>query len=575
METKPSKVFGNIISMVVYAAGLSIACAVGGLISGPAMAATASISGVVKDSTGKPLRAARITATAGNRSVSRFTDHAGHYQIDNLKPASYDIAAGAWGFEQKHSKKELSGDVKMDFALAPQWDVNRLTSAEWISAFPEEEDFLKLQAACMRCHHLSYIIKHRGITAGQWVSKILAMGNRFVVPRMSKEKAEEIAVLLEKYFGPNSPVPAREQVHQVPVSDAVLKATVWEYTPPSESIVHSIKPDARGYVWFSEVNRGNGKLGRFEIATEQIKEFPMPSPWRTSSYPWVARDGRVWVTQSSSKSPEDQRLGEVDPETGKITEYSTPEGTSCGSAMADDSQGNIWCNTAGRVRIAKFDVKTKKFQYFEVPKPPKIHDIYYRTMWVPAPDLSKPWTKEETRAMSPIIHGFVVDSQDNVWYTLYDFGYIGRLDPKTGKSKLYEIPGAGRLKGVQVDENDNVWLGDFLNHTLVKVDPKTGNVETFQPPTRYAALYRAVPDGRGNLWISDFSGSQLTRFNMATKQFTEFPLPRPDVMVRFFGLDPQGRVWYGDTNGKFGALDPGDLPATGRQAGKMNAGLRK
>ena len=50
----------------------------------------------------------------------------------------------------------------------------------------------------------------------------------------------------------------------------------------------------------------------------------------------------------------------------------------------------------------------------------------------------------------------------------------------------------------------------------------------------------------------------MTRFDPATKQFTEYPLPAPDGMVRFFGLDPKGHVWYVDFDtGIIGVLDPG------------------
>ena len=232
--------------------------------------------------------------------------------------------------------------------------------------------------------------------------------------------------------------------------------------------------------------------------------------------------------------------------------------------MTSDSAGNIWCISNNRgPQLVKFDPRTQSFQYFDIPKPLTIPKIYYRTTWLGSPDLTKPWTREEASTMSPIIHGLATDSHNNVWYCLYDFGYIGRMDPATGKTRLYQIPDAGRIKGVEVDENDNVWLGDFLNHTLVKLDPKTGKTEKYQPPTPFASLYGGTTDKKGNLWLSDFAGSQMTRFNMATKEFTEYPLPRPDVMPRFFGIDAQGRVWYGDTNGTFGAVIPGDTPAAG------------
>jgi streptogramin lyase len=570
MQERKSNLPG-VIATALFVVGWSIALWLSGAWTGSAMAAsTASVSGVVKDQAGKPLRGARITAAAGYRTISRFADAAGRYSIAGLKPDTYEVTASAWRFERKQNKKELSGNAEMNFSLAPQWDVTRLTTAEWISAFPQEDDFVNLQVSCMRCHTFSFIIKNRGMAAPQWASKILNMGDRFAVPKVSQEHAAQIGAILEKYFGPNSPVPAQDRVSHPEISDAALHATIREYTPPTKSMIHSIKPGLDGQVWFTEVDKYSKKLGRIDTATEEIQEISMPTVWRSPSIPWISRDGTVWLTEHSPK-PDDQRLAQVDSKTGKITEYATPEGKSCGGGdLTSDSAGNIWC-IYGSIQLARFDPRTKTFRYYEVPKPPSIPPIYYRTLWLPAPDLKTPWTREEGRTMSPIIHGLATDSHNNVWYCLYDFGYLGRLDPATGESKLYQIPGAGRIKGMELDEDDNVWAGDFLNHTLFKLDPKTGQVEKFQPPTPYAALYGTVPDKKGNLWLSDFSGSQMTKFNMATKEFTEYPLPRPDVMARFFGLDPQGRVWYGDTNGKFGVLEPGDTPTTARPTRKMSA----
>src|SRR5258707_5496261 len=54
-----------------------------------------SISGVVTDDAGKPLRGAPVTARLENMSVSRYTDASGKYQITGLKPGSYKISPTA------------------------------------------------------------------------------------------------------------------------------------------------------------------------------------------------------------------------------------------------------------------------------------------------------------------------------------------------------------------------------------------------------------------------------------------------------------------------------------------------
>jgi streptogramin lyase len=583
MEKRNSNLRAQVLAPLLTLICGSMAGWLPGPFSNSVMAAsTASIRGIVKDDGGKPLRGARITATAGYRSISRFADSTGQYKITGLKPDTYEVAATAWGFEQKQNRQPLAGDVEMSFTLAPKWDIRQLTTAEWLSALPRDEDMLKLEASCVRCHTLSWIIKDKGLTAAQWVPRIMAMGDAFVTPHLTKEDAIVLAAILEKYFGPNSPLPTREQVHHEEISDAALRATIKEYKPPTKSMIHSIMPDSKGFVWFAEFDKRSGKLGRLHIASEEIQEIPMPSSWRRPNIPWESRDGTIWISEISSKgdvnkSGDDKRLATVDPRTGKITEYTTPEGISCGHTIRDDPEGNIWCTYDPKAQLVKFDPRTKKFQFFDVPKPPSIPEFYYRTVYFRAPDLTKPkWSLEESRGSSPPIYDLSPDAEGNVWYTLYEFGYIGRLDPKTGKSKLYQIPGAGRIKGVDVGKDGNIWFGNALGHTLGKLDPKTGQVEQYRPPTPYAAFYTPVygaadKSKKAEVWLSDWAGSQMTKFDPATKEFTEYPLPRPDQIVRFFGVDPQGRVWYGDTEGVVGMLDPGDTPTPVRPTRKISA----
>jgi len=532
----------------------------------------AAIRGIIKDDGGKPLRAAKITATAGYRSITGFTNNAGQYNLTGLKTDNYDVTATAWGYDQKQSSKLLSADTEMNFTLAPKWDVGQLTTAEWLTALPRNDDTLKLEASCVRCHTLSWIVKDAGLTAQQWVPRILAMGDAFVTPHMNKDDAVVLSAILEKYFGPNSPVPMREQVRHTEMSDAALRATIREYKPPTKSMIHSVMPDSKGFVWFAEFDKRSGKLGRLHVASEEIQEIAMPASWRRPNIPWEGRDGTIWISQISSKadvgkSGDDKRLASVDPQTGKITEYATPEGMSCGHTIRDDPQGNIWCTYDPKAQLVRFNPHTKAFTYFDVPKPPSIPDIFYKTVYFRPPDLkAEKWSVEETRSASPIIYDESVDADGNVWYTLYEFGFIGRLDPKTGKSKLYQIPNAGRIKGVDVGKDGNIWFGNALGHTLGKLDPKTGEIEQYKPPTPYAAFYTPVygaadKSKKAEVWLSDWAGSQMTRFNPATKEFTEYPLPKPNQIVRFFGVDPQGRVWYGDTEGVVGMLDPGDTSA--------------
>jgi len=546
------------------AAGLLLAAASGVVLrlseggGAPVLAAsTVSLSGMVRDEGGKPLRGARITVATDKESISRFADGAGRYKIENINAGPYQVSATAWGYEVKNENRELSADAEMNFRLEPDWDPRRLSSADWLSALPENEDTLTLRASCIRCHNLSYIVRRRGLNEPLWTNLVENMGEFGDMlrglpagakhPSNMFEATPEVAVqlggILAKYFGRNSPVPTREQVRRPELSDRALRATFREYKAPARAYIHSVMPDNDGkYVWFTyfgQVAGTNEKLGRFEIATGELREMQLPSEASTLQ---ISKDSsKVWVSG-------DGKLYQVDARTGEYRTYTPP--IRVGRTMGDgeDSEGNLWL--AGGT-IVKFDPRTEQFEEFEIPK-----------VSAPAKDYEKNVGNSRTEGQTEFwsrAYALAVDSKDNVWYTAYDVGYLARLNPKTKETRMYQVPNAIMIKGITVGPDDTVWAGDFVGGTLVKLDPNTGQMEYYRPPTRYAEFYTPVVAKDGKVWLSDFSGSQMTRFDPATKEFTEYPLPAADGMVRFFGLDPKGKVWYVDFDtARIGVLDPGD-----------------
>ena len=569
MEKRKSNLLVVMLAVLFIVVGSSIFFWLSGRSSDSVMAASmASISGVVKDGGGKALRGARITATSGYRSVSRFTDQAGRYKITDLQPGTYEVSATGWGLERKTTNEELSADLEMNFTLAPQWVPSRISTADWLSALPENEETLTLKTTCIKCHNLSWVFRRKGMTASQWTHLVINMGVagnmlqgkligkdteggmfRTSGDKNDPELAATMGAILGKYFGPNSPLPTREQVRHPGISDAALRATFREYKSPTLAYAHSVMPDREGkYVWFNYWNdTGAAKqIGRFEIATEKFLDIPLPA---NAGNTWVSKDGRrVWAVAGGV-------LFEFDARTGEFSEHKPP--IKIGRTMGEDSAGNIWLSGDS---ITKFDPRAAKFEEFQIPKvsdlPEHFDEVNLNTRYY------RKELEEGRKEFGTWAYDLAVDSHDNIWFTHYETGHIVRLDPKTKETKVYRIPNAIKIKGIDVGPDDTVWFGSFDGGKLVKLDPKTGRVEQYQPPTSQASYYTPAVAKNGQVWLSDFSGSQLVRFNPATKEFTEYPFPSTDGMVRFFGFDPQGRVWYADTDGeKIGVLDPGDTAA--------------
>lgn len=484
-----------------------------------AAASEGSISGVVTDEAGKPLRGAPITARLENMSISRYSDASGKYQITGLKPGNYKLSATAYGYAAKLVDKEIGGGATdVAFSLKPNWNPSIISTSEYISAFGDDKDIHKIEGTCTGCHNFTWIMRRKGLTAAEWEDFIPQMSPRqfFVTPHLSPAELKDISISLEKYFGPDSPVPDKEQVHHVEIGDEALNSTVRMFTPPTHNISHSSNVGPKGQIWFTEFDSISNKVTSFEPLTQEFQEYEMPTPHSGPHNPWVARNGLVWVTENAA-----HKLAVLDPNTGKFTEYTPPQGAGT-HTLREDSQGNIW--TSGK--ITKFDVQTKKFTVYDTP------DVY----------------------------DVAVDSHNNAWGGSGAKGSIVRVDSKTGDVKLIPVPGATNFRGVEVDAQDNVWFGDVMGHRLGRIDHQTGQMTFYQPPTPNYSPYGIVIDKKtGKIWTADYLGANVTRLDPATGKFTVFPFPSEIQMIRFFGEDLQSRIWFTDfATGRIGVLDTGE-----------------
>jgi len=516
----------NISAGVLGVACLSLALWLAVVPSGVLAADSGGVAGVVTDDAGKPLRGAAVTARIDNMSVSRYTDASGKYLITGLKPGTYKISAAAYAFGSKTVDKEIStSTADVAFSLKPNWNPTQISSAEYISAFGDDKDVRNIEGTCQSCHNFSWIMRRRGQTAEEWKEFIPRMGTVFFLPELSPEKLTDISLSLEKVFGPDSPVPTQEQVHHVPMNDEALHATFRYYTPPTRMFPHSVSIGADGKVWFTSFDYISNRVDSFDPVKEQFQEYESPTARSVPHNPWVARNGQIWFSELKGR-----KLAVIDPETGKITEYPVPEKAGI-HTLREDLQGNLWSSG----NVTRFNPHTQKFTVYGTPS---TYDV-------------------------------AVDGQDNAWGASGDADKPGlfRVDSKTGEIKIYPVPEMKFVRGIEVDEQQDVWFGDVTNHRLGKFDPKTEKFTYYKAPTENLAIYGIVIDKKtGNLWIGDYLGANITRLNPATGKFTEYPFPSRTQMIRFFSLDPQGRVWFTDfANSRIGVLETDDIKISAKR----------
>jgi len=215
-------------------------------------------------------------------------------------------------------------------------------------------------------------------------------------------------------------------------------------------------------------------------------------------------------------------------------------------------------------------------------------------------------------------HDVIVDKQGIAWYSSFGEQNLGRLDPKTGEVKEFEIKKhkpefPTGLLGLREDRDGNLWLGNMYQATIVKFDKKTqkftywtlppernidaaqvnmvspqsshvdgkvwsqnngfagvhrldiasGKIETWEPfkdapKGEPHNIYDVVPDSKNNAWFTDFRRKHIGRIDAKTGEITHFEMPASVAVTapRRGQMDAQDRLWFAQYRGdRIGMLD--------------------
>jgi len=139
-------------------------------------------------------------------------------------------------------------------------------------------------------------------------------------------------------------------------------------------------------------------------------------------------------------------------------------------------------------------------------------------------------------------HTINADRDGNIWITLEESYAIARLDPKSEQWRIY--PGFGEFsiahdtcvdsdRYVAFDAKGRLWLTLIGQNELASLDPATGNIQRFPMPKKdgeaafHAALYGCVVSAdRKQLWFTQLNGI-VGGFNVETgtlETTIDFPL---------------------------------------------------
>ncbi len=178
--------------------------------------------------------------------------------------------------------------------------------------------------------------------------------------------------------------------------------------------------------------------------------------------------------------------------------------------------------------------------------------------------------------------------------------YVGRLDPRSGETRRYELPANTNPHTVVVGPDNHVWIAGNRNATIGRLNPATGDIRWYpmtdpsvrDPHTmifdrdgnlwftaqnsnavghmnvqsgeiRYVKTepnsrpYGIELNSRGEVWFNLFGTNKIGRINPRTYELTTYDLPNERARGRRIAITPDDVVWYTDyTRGMLGRVDP-------------------
>ena len=300
------------------------------------------------------------------------------------------------------------------------------------------------------------------------------------------------------------------------------------------------------------------------LSKAQYVEYILPldeaRPRRWLQEVHIDFEGNVWYTERTPP----HAVGRLDPRTGEVTDFELPDPEADPHGLTIDSEGYVYWAEVDKGHLGRLDPKTGKMERY-------------------------PYDASGTEGFLGG-HTPVLDSKENVWFTLIYGDGLGKWDRETKEIEVWRVPTKGSMPyGMDVSPDDIpalaelygcrvsvfdpetetftdyealvdapcvtrrlgfdskgiLWYGVYSQGKLGKINLETGERKEIDMVSRFSEPYSVMVDRNTDLiWMSDGGlGGVITRFNSETETFTYYPTPRRSDMPKI-DVSSDGNVWY-------------------------------
>ncbi|HET6642969.1 MAG TPA: hypothetical protein VFG93_06810, partial [Gaiellaceae bacterium] len=216
----------------------------------------------------------------------------------------------------------------------------------------------------------------------------------------------------------------------------------------------------------------SGRQGALEV-----REYPVPA----GSHPHdvaPARDGGVWYTAQGSGE-----LGWLDPGSGATRRVPLGAGSAPHGVIVGPD-GAPWITDGGLNAIVRVDPRTRRVRRFPLP----------------------------SRSGYANLNTATFDRRGVLWFTGQS-GIYGRLNPKTGRLRIFAAPRGTGPYGITTTPRGAVYYASLAGSYVGRIDVRTGRATVLRPPTRNQGARRVWSDSRGRIWVSEWNAGKLGMYD--------------------------------------------------------------
>jgi virginiamycin B lyase len=532
-----------VVAVLLAASGQLAAEAVSAL-AGKVTAAQEPLEGV--------LVSAKKSGSTITVTVVSGKDGSYSFPAARLEPGRYSLRIRAVGYDlDSPDRVTVAADKTAiaDLALRRADDIaSQLTNAEWLASMPGSDAQKGQLLNCVGCHTLAR-------------------------PLNSKYSADDfLTIVLPRMQGyVNQSIPAHPQLrHAERLMEERGDQRVEVYRGAAEYLA-SINLSARP-TWnfdFKTLPRPSGAATRVVYT-----EYDLPRETIEPHDVIVDNSGMVWFSSFG-----EQNLGRLDPGTGKVTEFAIAEhkpGFPTGLlGLHADGEGDLWFGNMYQATIARFDPKTATFKFWPLEGEENIDAAQIN---MASPQSSgvdgKVWAQNngfagvhrldvatgKIETFLPFrgvagphnVYDVIPDSKNNAYFTDFRQRHIGRIDARSGETRLFETPtpNSAPRRG-SMDAQDRLWFGEYRADRIGMFDTRTEQFREWQVWPKWSAPYDVVTDKNGDAWTGSMLSDRITRLNPATGEAISYLLPRSTNIRRVFVDNSTTPVtfWAGNNHG--------------------------